>query len=132
MVSLTNHSVKQASYMPLMLVNACERPVPWRWYYVSQIHSNIPLMWRWIQRSFHMKVNPCAYKVHFHARRMLYNIKMVLQSKLPTTTTKPKANYTTCLGVILWLNLSAYKRNHHINLIKKKLGASIIMWHLNK
>lgn len=130
MVSLTNHSVKQASYMPLMLVNACERPVPWRWYYMY--HSNIPLMWRWIQRSFHMKVNPCGYKVHFHARRMLYNIKMVLQSKLPTTTTKPKVNYTTCLGVILWLNLSAYKRNHHINLIIKKLGASIITWHLNK
>lgn len=87
MVSLTNHSVKQASYMPLMLVKG-------RFHEGGiMYHSNIPLMWRWIQRSFHMAVNPCGYKVHFHARRMLYNIKMVLQSKLPTTTTKPKVNY---------------------------------------
>ena len=40
--------------------------------------------------------------------------------KAPMSTT----NFTTCLGVILWLNFSAYTQDHHKNLIIIKIFRS--------
>ena len=75
-----------------------------------------------------MKVNPDAYGVHFHVRRMLYKIKMVLQNKAPTTTTKLMVNYTTCLDVNFVAKFEHLQTEspHKLN-NNKKLGASITM-----